>query len=72
MEDRCKLGNGHLGLRSPVALAEWMGDGETISSALAHHRRLALAEWTPQALAGLNWCNVIGPKLSRNEASSDP
>ena len=72
MEDRCKLGNGHRELRCLVALAGWMGDGETISSALAHQRRLALAEWTPHALAGWNCCNVNGPKLSRNEGSSDP
>lgn len=72
MEDRCKIGNGHRKLRCLVALAGWMGDGEAILSALAHHRRLALAEWTPRTLAGRTWCKVIGPQLLRNEASSDP
>jgi hypothetical protein len=72
MEDRCKLGIGHREPRCLVALAGWMGDERTISSALAHHRRFALAEWTSRALAGRTWCKVIGPKLSRNKASSDP
>ena len=72
MEDRCKLGIGHRELRGPIALAGWMGDEEKISSALAHHRPLALAEWTPHALAGRTWYKVIAPLLSRNEASSDP